>query len=372
MFLGRAHWRHGAAGPAGRARAGDGAAADLQDRVPGRRDPPLPRPGHRHHHQGRRVRPDRRGPRPARARCTCSTRSSSAASRPRSAGRRSTAARTRRPRSAGRTRSRSRSPSEGVEDGTLLVGEGQRLPARLLPRRRPGRLRHAGRRRLGVRRRPARPGADPGRRRGAAVGADPGRAALRGAQDHRHGPDGDVAGDLSFMADPALAASVLPAPGEGFDIAAFLRSGGTVYMIAEAIGEDAPVAPLFAAMADRDPLHRRADRAGVGVGAAGPAAADGPGRGHPDLPGPAPVLAVGLRRQGHPGRRRRARGGAAGRPVGRPRPPGRLGHPLGQGVPARHHRHHHPAGRQRAVRAGVVEDSAARTTPAATTSPPRT
>jgi type IV secretory pathway TraG/TraD family ATPase VirD4 len=54
---------------------------------------------------------------------------------------------------------------------------------------------------------------------------------------------------ISFMADPALAASVLPAPGDEFDVTGFLRSSGTVYMIAEAIGEDAPVAPLFAAMA---------------------------------------------------------------------------------------------------------------------------
>jgi type IV secretion system protein VirD4 len=54
---------------------------------------------------------------------------------------------------------------------------------------------------------------------------------------------------LSFMADPALAASVLPAPGEGFDIPAFLRDAGTVYLIAEATSQDAPVAPLFAAMA---------------------------------------------------------------------------------------------------------------------------
>jgi type IV secretion system protein VirD4 len=54
---------------------------------------------------------------------------------------------------------------------------------------------------------------------------------------------------LSFMADPALAASVLPAPGEGFDIPAFLRDAGTVYLIAEATNQDAPVAPLFAAMA---------------------------------------------------------------------------------------------------------------------------
>ena len=54
---------------------------------------------------------------------------------------------------------------------------------------------------------------------------------------------------LSFMADPALAASVLPGPGEGFDIPAFLAQAGTVYMIAEAVSEEAPVAPLFAAMA---------------------------------------------------------------------------------------------------------------------------
>ena len=54
---------------------------------------------------------------------------------------------------------------------------------------------------------------------------------------------------LAFMADPALAACVLPAPGTGFDIPAFLREAGTVYMIAEAVSEEAPVAPLFAAMA---------------------------------------------------------------------------------------------------------------------------
>ena len=54
---------------------------------------------------------------------------------------------------------------------------------------------------------------------------------------------------LSFMADPALAASVLPGPGDGFDIPAFLDDAGTVYLIAEAVSEEAPVAPLFAAMA---------------------------------------------------------------------------------------------------------------------------
>ena len=54
---------------------------------------------------------------------------------------------------------------------------------------------------------------------------------------------------LAFMADPALAASVLPSPGGGFDVPAFLERGGTVYLIAEAVSEEAPVAPLFAAMA---------------------------------------------------------------------------------------------------------------------------
>jgi len=54
---------------------------------------------------------------------------------------------------------------------------------------------------------------------------------------------------LSFMADPALAASVLPKPGTGFSIPDFLNDSGTLYMIAEATTQDVPVAPLFAAMA---------------------------------------------------------------------------------------------------------------------------
>ena len=65
---------------------------------------------------------------------------------------------------------------------------------------------------------------------------------------------------LSFMADPALAASVLPAPGAGFDIPCFLADAGTVYMIAEAVSEEAPVAPLFAAMASE--IHYTAAQIG--------------------------------------------------------------------------------------------------------------
>ena len=81
---------------------------------------------------------------------------------------------------------------------------------------------------------------------------------------------------LSFMADPALAASVLPGPGEGFGIPAFLAQAGTVYMIAEAISEEAPVAPLLR-HGHRDPLCRRADGPGLGGPASGSAAFDGPG-----------------------------------------------------------------------------------------------
>lgn len=55
---------------------------------------------------------------------------------------------------------------------------------------------------------------------------------------------------LGFMTDPALARSVLPAPGEApVDIEGFLRGRGTLYLIAESHHDDSPVAPLFAAMA---------------------------------------------------------------------------------------------------------------------------
>jgi hypothetical protein len=51
---------------------------------------------------------------------------------------------------------------------------------------------------------------------------------------------------LSFLGNPMLAASVLPAPGNAFDIKDFLASSGTLYLIAEAQTEEAPVAPLMA------------------------------------------------------------------------------------------------------------------------------
>src|SRR6266567_3794097 len=65
---------------------------------------------------------------------------------------------------------------------------------------------------------------------------------------------------LAFLADPALAACVLPAPGQGLDIEAFLHEAGTLYLIAETRGEDAPVAPLFACLAAE--VHYTAAMAG--------------------------------------------------------------------------------------------------------------
>jgi type IV secretion system protein VirD4 len=65
---------------------------------------------------------------------------------------------------------------------------------------------------------------------------------------------------LAFLADPALAACVLPDEGESLDIPSFLRDAGTLYLIAETRGEDAPVAPLFACLASE--IHYIAALAG--------------------------------------------------------------------------------------------------------------
>ena len=61
---------------------------------------------------------------------------------------------------------------------------------------------------------------------------------------------------ITFFTDPQLALSVLPAPGQGLHIGDFLRERGTLYLIAEARGEDSPVAPLFACLANE--IHHTA------------------------------------------------------------------------------------------------------------------
>jgi type IV secretion system protein VirD4 len=55
---------------------------------------------------------------------------------------------------------------------------------------------------------------------------------------------------MAFLTAPLIARSVLPAPGHSLDISAFLHECGTLYLIAEAQGEDSPVAPLFACLAN--------------------------------------------------------------------------------------------------------------------------
>jgi hypothetical protein len=68
---------------------------------------------------------------------------------------------------------------------------------------------------------------------------------------------------LAFMADPALARSALPGDEGGFDIEAFLRQSGTLYLIVEAEHDDSPVAPLLAAAGgDAGPGERVVDGAG--------------------------------------------------------------------------------------------------------------
>jgi type IV secretory pathway TraG/TraD family ATPase VirD4 len=66
---------------------------------------------------------------------------------------------------------------------------------------------------------------------------------------------------LGFMMTPALADAVLPGPGDALDVAGFLRRSGTLFMIADNAGrEEAPLAPLFAAMTSE--LHYVATQIG--------------------------------------------------------------------------------------------------------------
>ena len=138
---------------------------------------------------------------------------------------------------------------KGVEDGTFWSAKASRLPARLLPRRRPRPATTCARSPPGS---PA-PTRDVPEQILAAAGAHQWALTLAELRSEAHKTAATVrmvmSRALAFMADPALAACVLPAPGTGFDIPAFLHDAGTVYMIAEAVSEEAPVAPLFAAMA---------------------------------------------------------------------------------------------------------------------------
>jgi type IV secretion system protein VirD4 len=65
---------------------------------------------------------------------------------------------------------------------------------------------------------------------------------------------------LAFLADPALAESVLPGPGQSLGLEGFVHQSGALYLIAESDGEDSPVAPLFACLANE--VHHVAALAG--------------------------------------------------------------------------------------------------------------
>lgn len=54
---------------------------------------------------------------------------------------------------------------------------------------------------------------------------------------------------LAFLADPAVAACVLPAPGQSLDLQELLTKNGTLYLIGGTRGEGSPVAPLFSCLA---------------------------------------------------------------------------------------------------------------------------
>jgi hypothetical protein len=81
---------------------------------------------------------------------------------------------------------------------------------------------------------------------------------------------------LAFLADPALAASVLPAPGDGFDIAGFLGQAGTLYLIAETRGGGLAGRAAVRLPGQRDPLHRGPGRQPDAGLAPGWALANGP------------------------------------------------------------------------------------------------
>lgn len=65
---------------------------------------------------------------------------------------------------------------------------------------------------------------------------------------------------LAFLADSALAAAVLPGPGQSLDLEGFLHETGTLYLIAETRGEDSPRRPAVRLPGQRAALYRRAGR----------------------------------------------------------------------------------------------------------------
>ena len=95
-----------------------------------------------------------------------------------------------------------------------------------------------------------------------ALGGRAGRAARRGAEDRRDDQDGHDPG-AGVHGRPGPGPSVLPGDGGGFDIEAFLRESGTLYLIAEIRVRGQPGRAAVRRHGRRDPLRRRAGRAGL-------------------------------------------------------------------------------------------------------------
>ena len=158
---------------------------------------------------------------------------------------------------------------------------------------------------------------------------------------------------LTFLNDPQLAQSVLPVPGTGLDIPAFLAQSGTLYLIAESRNDDSsPVAALFACLANE--VRFTAEL----IGSKMPG-----GRLDPPLlmaldeivqtcPVPLPSWLSRRRRQGHPNPDRHPRHRPAAVPLAAQRRAGHPRHLRHPNLAARHHRHRHPGQGQQAVRPG--------------------
>ena len=228
-----------------------------------------PGPGRVDHDQARRVRADLRRPRLARPGARVQPAARSAASRPRSGGTRWTAARTR-PTAIRRADAFAHAVSQkGVEDATFWAARPVGLPARLLPRRRAGRHGPAPRRPVGA---PAPRSTSPrtsSPQPGAARQWAAQLAELRGEaqQDRRHTIRMTMSRALAFLADPALAACVLPVPGQGLDIRELPAPAGTLYLIAEPAARTPPsprCSPAWPARSTTPPRCSAAGRRAAG------------------------------------------------------------------------------------------------------------
>ena len=321
-----------------RSTSGDGPAPDRQDRLLARMILHYPGPVVSHDHHGRRVRADQRHSIPAAVASGCSTRSPSAAI-PYSTFRWNPVEGCidGRWRSAGPTDSPTRS-HERTEDASFWSSKAGSylracstpppLPAATCGWSSPGRNAPGG----------AEDAEDILRQHGAPTGRWSSASCAASPEDR--GDEQMVLSRATGVHDRPEACPVGPARrGAEFDLAAFLRQSGTLYMIAEGGHERQPPSRRCSRRWPCEIHHVAAQtRPGIARRPPRPAAAHGAGRDRPDLPRAAADLARRLRRQRHPAHPRRARRSAAAYSLAARRRSGRHGHLRGEGLAARHHR----------------------------------